>query len=64
MQELQIFEFYYTLTENSTKKYIVETKLCRAPEQTKIYKSLLLDLNSLFIHSFGYQVKTETLCNQ
>lgn len=59
MKELQAFEFYYTLIHNTSIKYIVETKICKSPEQTKIYKSLKMDLNQMIIHSFGYQIKNK-----
>ena len=57
MQGLKEYEFYYTLVHNKDIKYIVETKLCKAPERTKIYKSLNLDFNQSIINSFGYQLK-------
>ena len=57
MKELKEYEFYYILIHNKDIKYIVETKLCKAPERTKIYKSLNLDFNQSIIYSFGYQLK-------
>ena len=57
MKELKEYQFFYTLIHNKDIKYIVETKLCKAPERTNIYKSLNLDFNQSIIHSFGYQLK-------
>lgn len=59
MKNLTEYQFYYTLIHNKDIKYIVETKLCKAPERTKIYKSLNLDFNQSIIHSFGYQLKNK-----
>ena len=60
MKELKEYEFYYILIHNKDIKYIVETKFCKAPELTKIYKSLNLDFNAFYIiKSFGYQLKNK-----
>ena len=58
MTELKNVEFFYTL-KNDEKKYIVETKLCKAPERTNIYKSLENDFNGCYINSYGYQTKNK-----
>lgn len=58
MRELKNVEFYYTL-KNDEKKYIVQTMECKAPERTKIYKSLKNDFNRCFIYSYGYQTKNK-----
>jgi len=59
MKELKEYQFYYTLIHNKDIKYIVETKLCKEPELTNIYKSLNLDFNQSIIYSFGYQLKNK-----
>ena len=58
MRELKNVEFFYTL-KNDEQKYIVETKLCKAPERTNIYKSLKNDFNGYHINSYGYQTKNK-----
>ena len=59
MKELKEYQFYYTLLHDNNIKYIVETKLCKEPERTKIYKSLNLDFHQCIINSFGYQLKNK-----
>ena len=59
MKELKEYQFFYTLIHNKDIKYIVETKLCKSPERTKIYKSLNLDFHQCIINSFGYQLKNK-----
>ena len=59
MRELKEYEFYYTLLHDNNIKYVVETRFCKAPELTKIYKSLNLDLHQSIINSFGYQLKNK-----
>ena len=59
MRELKEYEFYYTLLHDNNIKYVVETRFCKAPELTKIYKSLNLDLHQSIIKSFGYQLKNK-----
>ena len=59
MKEAKEYQFFYTLIHNKDIKYIVDTKLCKAPKRTKIYKSLYLDFNQSIIHSVGYQLKNK-----
>ena len=59
MRELKEYEFYYTLLHDNNIKYVVETKFCKAPKLTKIYKSLNLDFHQSIIKSFGYQLKNK-----
>ena len=60
MRELKEYEFYYTLLHDNNIKYVVETRFCKAPELTKIYKSLNLDFHAFYIiKSFGYQLKNK-----
>ena len=56
IKELKLYEFYYRFSGSpSGKKFIVGKKLCKYPERTKIYKQLINNLDTGFIHSFGYQ---------
>jgi len=51
---MKLFKFYYQYQKYG-KKYFVETKLCKYPKRTKVYKTLLQNLNNDFIHCFGYE---------
>ena len=57
MKRQATYVFFYTLTENSINKIIVDVKRCIRPTATKVYKSLLSKLDEQDeVHSVGYDL--------
>jgi len=50
----KVFQFYFHYTEGGAKQ-VVETKVCKSPGRTKVYKTLENNFNDGFIHSYGYE---------
>lgn len=61
-KETQNFEFYYYHQDGNGER-IVNTKRCKIPRSTKIYKHLLNKLDEGLISSFGYQVIDSNVCS-
>lgn len=49
------FTFYYKLSEGS-EKTIVETKACKAPKRTKVWKKLKEDMSIQDYYSVGFDI--------
>ncbi len=56
--ELKKIHFYYKHKKYG-KEYYLETIICKYPKKTKLYKTLLQNLNDNFIHCFGWDIEPE-----
>ena len=55
MKQFKTYQFYYIFCGSNNRKTIICTKLCKAPELTKIYKTMYNNLNCGFIRCIGYE---------
>ena len=53
---MHLFKFYYQYDKQG-KKYYVETKLCKYPKRTKVYKTLETNFNCGFIEAYGFEAE-------
>ena len=55
LKQAEWVEFYYKGNALS-KEVIVETKLCKCPSRTKVYKDLVNKLDNLKVYEIGWRL--------
>lgn len=64
MKQTKKYYFFYTVkNDNSEKAFIYDTKKCKQPEKTVLYKKLSTWFDIGLVETFGYSTTTQNIDN-